>query len=159
MKNWKREKESKMPATTRPVTTQDRTYTTYYITDVNGQKGHDQVIFYHPNGLCVVCLSERHPMCIEDNETATPSVGGGFGGGGGDEDASARGDGAEGGGAGSGGGEGGGGKRKREDDDAEEGRAKGDIVAAAEASGASGSNSKPADDRVSYGALAEVDFR
>ena len=48
---------------TRPRTTQERTYATYYVPDVNGQKGNDQVIFAHPNGLCVVCLSDRHPLC------------------------------------------------------------------------------------------------
>jgi|AntAceMinimDraft_12_1070368.scaffolds.fasta_scaffold27005_2 hypothetical protein len=70
-----------MPATTRPVTTQARTYATYYMVDVNGQRGHDQVLFHHPNGLCVVCLSERHPMCTGGDTTSRdrggPSTGGG----------------------------------------------------------------------------------
>jgi len=70
-----------MPATTRPVTTQARTYATYYMVDVNGQRGHDQVLFHHPNGLCVVCLSERHPMCTDGDTTSRdrggPSTGGG----------------------------------------------------------------------------------
>ena len=48
---------------TRPRTTHERTYATYYVPDVNGDKGNDQVIFAHPNGLCVVCLSDRHPLC------------------------------------------------------------------------------------------------
>ena len=46
----------------RPVTTQDRTYGVYYIPDVSGHANHDQVVYAHPNGLCVVCLAERHPM-------------------------------------------------------------------------------------------------
>ena len=41
-----------------PVTTQDRTYGVYYIPDVSGHANHDQVVYAHPNGLCVVCLAE-----------------------------------------------------------------------------------------------------
>jgi len=35
-----------MPAATRPVTTQDRTFATYFVADVSGQRGHDQVCFH-----------------------------------------------------------------------------------------------------------------
>jgi hypothetical protein len=63
------------------VTTQDRTYATYYLPDVNGQKGHDQVLFHHPNGLCVVCLSELHPMCVANTTEGVQQTGGGGGGG------------------------------------------------------------------------------
>ena len=45
-----------------PVTTRDRTYAVYYVPDVSGHWHHDQVVYAHPNGLCVVCLAERHPI-------------------------------------------------------------------------------------------------
>ena len=67
-----------MPAATRPVTTQDRTFATYFVADVSGQRGHDQVCFHHPNGLVVVCLAESHPMCVGG---ATTAASGGAGGG------------------------------------------------------------------------------
>ena len=47
----------------RPVTTVERTYVSFYVPDVHGARGHDQVVLKHPNGLCVVCLSPEHPMC------------------------------------------------------------------------------------------------
>ena len=125
-----------MPATNRPVSTRDRTYERHYIVDVNGQAGFDQVVFTHPNGLCVVCLSERHPMC-----GGTRSSGGS--GGGGCEQLKPRSAGE--------------GKRKREEepalDDVEERGA-----GAAGAEGAEGAE-PPTDAGVSYGAVVEVDFR
>jgi glycine cleavage system H lipoate-binding protein len=47
----------------RPATTVERTYVSFYVPDVLGARGHDQVVLKHPNGLCVVCLSPEHPMC------------------------------------------------------------------------------------------------
>jgi len=47
----------------RPATTVERTYVSFYVPDVHGARGHDQVVLKHPNGLCVVCLSPEHPMC------------------------------------------------------------------------------------------------
>tara|TARA_B110000977_G_scaffold66340_2_gene90263 strand:- start:23506 stop:24318 length:813 start_codon:yes stop_codon:yes gene_type:complete len=47
----------------RPITTVERTYVSFYVADVNGLEGHDQVVLKHPNGLCVVCLAHNHPMC------------------------------------------------------------------------------------------------
>lgn len=141
-----------MPATTRPVTTHDRTYATYYIPDVNGQRGHDQVIFHHPNGLCVVCLSERHPMCVGDGEAASIATTTGCGGGGvgGVEDSTTP--------ACAGHAIAGDGKRKREDASQDTGRVVnqggGDDAVKPAASG-----SEPALASASYGAVAEVDFR
>ena len=47
----------------RPATTVERTYASFYVPDVHGALGHDQVVLKHPNGLCIVCLSPEHPMC------------------------------------------------------------------------------------------------
>ena len=47
----------------RPATTVERTYVSFYVPDVHGARGYDQVVLKHPNGLCVVCLSPEHPMC------------------------------------------------------------------------------------------------
>ena len=58
----------------RPATTVERTYVPFYVPDVHGARGHDQVVLKHPNGLCVVCLSPEHPMCA-----AAGSSGGGAG--------------------------------------------------------------------------------
>lgn len=58
----------------RPATTVERTYVSFYLPDVHGARGHDQVVLKHPNGLCVVCLSPEHPMCA-----AAGSSGGGAG--------------------------------------------------------------------------------
>ena len=55
-----------------PVTTRDRTYAVYYVPDVSGHWHHDQVVYAHPNGLCVVCLAERHPIVTGE---AVPSSG------------------------------------------------------------------------------------
>ena len=43
----------------RPATTVERTYVSFYVPDVRGARGHDQVVLKHPNGLCVVCLQAR----------------------------------------------------------------------------------------------------
>ena len=59
----------------RPRTTRERTYRTMYVADVGGVPGNDHVVFNHPNGLCVVCLSERHPLCAtaaDDAPAASP---------------------------------------------------------------------------------------
>ena len=45
----------------RPATTVERTYVSFYVPDVHGARGYDQVVLKHPNGLCVVCLSPEHP--------------------------------------------------------------------------------------------------
>ena len=47
----------------------ERTYVSFYVPDVHGARGCDQVVLKHPNGLCVVCLSPEHHV-----------RGGGFGG-------------------------------------------------------------------------------
>jgi hypothetical protein len=35
-----------------------RYYTTHYLVDVGGNKGHDQYLYEHPNGLFIVGLGE-----------------------------------------------------------------------------------------------------
>ena len=58
----------------RPRTTRERTYRTMYVADVGGVPGNDHVVFNHPNGLCVVCLSERHPLCATAADDAPACV-------------------------------------------------------------------------------------
>ena len=57
-----------------PRTTRERTYRTMYVADVGGVPGNDHVVFNHPNGLCVVCLSERHPLCATAADDAPACV-------------------------------------------------------------------------------------
>ncbi|GAQ92067.1 hypothetical protein KFL_009160030 [Klebsormidium nitens] len=45
----------------RPVPAVQRNFTQYFALDVNGIQGHDQYIYRHPNGLCIVGLAPSHP--------------------------------------------------------------------------------------------------
>ena len=60
----------------RPATTVERTYVPFYVPDVHGARGHDQVVLKHPNGLCVVCLSPEHPMCAAAGSSIALSASG-----------------------------------------------------------------------------------
>mmetsp|Transcript_22036 Transcript_22036/g.36760 ORF Transcript_22036/g.36760 Transcript_22036/m.36760 type:complete len:174 (-) Transcript_22036:99-620(-) len=63
-----------MPLPRRPKTCVERDYEALYAIDVGGEEGHDQVVYRHPNGLCVVCLAPTHPLLrgenIETDESA-----------------------------------------------------------------------------------------
>mmetsp|Transcript_23914 Transcript_23914/g.52234 ORF Transcript_23914/g.52234 Transcript_23914/m.52234 type:complete len:183 (+) Transcript_23914:146-694(+) len=51
-----------MPLPKRPKTCVERDYEALYALDLGGEQGHDQVVYRHPNGLCVICLAATHPL-------------------------------------------------------------------------------------------------
>lgn len=57
-----------------PQTAREQNYERWFMHDVGGAEGHDQTLYLHPNGLCLISLAPAH-AALQPNLAAPPDAG------------------------------------------------------------------------------------